>query len=398
VGSDRARPLLAVGFWLPGSGFARVLRHIAVGVADGFDVHVIGIGYHGPVARLGPATLHPSNPHGGDVFAAFGAAELAERLGARIVLLVNDLWMLHSYMRTLPSLRDRTRIVAYVPLDGRIVSDRLLSPLGSVDRFVVPTEFARRELSSAQSRVGMRPRVSVIPHAIDAGMFRPLAGGRPAARRQLFGGDPSWRQASFIVLNANRPLERKRIDLTIEGFALFARDKPPGVKLWLHHAHMDAAERAGIESRIACHRIADRVRLTERGAPPLSDTELGMVYNACDVGLNTAMGEGWGLVSFEHAATGGAQVVPASSACQELWDGAGELVPTEDAGVPRFSPLAMRVVSAAGVAASLERLYSDRRRLERMSQAARENAARPKYRPDAVGAEWRTLFDEVSAQ
>jgi glycosyltransferase involved in cell wall biosynthesis len=229
-------------------------------------------------------------------------------------------------------------------------------------------------------------------------MFRPLAGGRPAARRQLFGGDPSWRQASFIVLNANRPLERKRIDLTIEGFALFARDKPPGVKLWLHHAHMDAAERAGIESRIACHRIADRVRLTERGAPPLSDTELGMVYNACDVGLNTAMGEGWGLVSFEHAATGGAQVVPASSACQELWDGAGELVPTEDAGVPRFSPLAMRVVSAAGVAASLERLYSDRRRLERMSQAARENAARPQYRPDAVGAEWRTLFDEVSAQ
>jgi D-inositol-3-phosphate glycosyltransferase len=390
----RRRALVAVSSWLPGSGFARVVENIAAGVASRFDVHLIGIGYHGPVTPLRGATLHPSNPRGGDVFAAFGAAELAEALDASCVLLVNDLWMLHSYMRTLPRLQGRTKIVAYVPLDGRIVSDWLLEPLEPVDRFVAPTEFARRELSGALERLGRPGLVSRIPHAIDTGAFGPLPGGRGEARGLLFADDRGWREA-FIVLNANRPLERKRIDLTIEGFALFARGKPPGVKLWLHHAHMTADERGLIESLIVRHGVQERVRVSELGAPPLADEELNVVYNACEVGLNTAMGEGWGLVSFEHAATGAAQVVPDSSACSELWDGVAELVRTEDAGVPGFSPLAMREVSAAGVAAALERLYSDPDLLERRSSAARALATDRRFGADAVGAHWRALLEEL---
>ena len=42
----------------------------------------------------------------------------------------------------------------------------------------------------------------------------------------------------------------------------------------------------------------------------LSDADLNRLYNACAIGLNTSAGEGFGLVSFEHAATGAPQVVP----------------------------------------------------------------------------------------
>jgi len=50
----------------------------------------------------------------------------------------------------------------------------------------------------------------------------------------------------------------------------------------------------------------------------LDDRELNLLYNACDVGLNTASSEGWGMVSFEHAATGAAQIVPRSWVCGEV--------------------------------------------------------------------------------
>jgi glycosyltransferase involved in cell wall biosynthesis len=344
-----------------------VLREVLPRLAGTLDVHLLGIGYRGPARDFGGATLHPTNLRGGDVFAAFAAAELAEELDARIVLLLHDFWMLHPHARRLAG--EQATVVAYVPVDGCIVDARYLEPLAAVDRFVAYTEFGRREL---QRFVDVP--VDVIPHGVDTAVFRPL-GSRP-------GG--------FVVLNANRPNERKRIDLTISGFALFARGKPADVRLRLHHA-VDAAEHGDLIEQLG---IADRVDVTT-GA--LSDEELNLVYNSCAVGANTAMGEGWGLVSFEHAATGAAQVVPDSSACAELWAGSAEVVAAADTGVPGFSPLAMRTVSAEDVAAALERLYAEPEHLRELSDAAYGNATRPEYRWDAIGEQWRELVEEVLA-
>jgi glycosyltransferase involved in cell wall biosynthesis len=342
-----------------------VLREVLPRLAGTLDVHLLGIGYRGSMCGFGGATLHPTNLSGGDVFGAFAAAELAEELDARVVLLLHDFWMLHPHLRTLAG--GRATVVAYVPVDGRILDDRYLAPLAGVDRFVAYSEFGRRELERF-----VDVPVDVIPHGVDSVAFRPL-GSRPNG---------------FVVLNANRPNERKRIDLTIEGFALFARDKPPDVRLRLHHA-VGTFEHGALIERLG---IADRVEVT---TGTLSDEELNVVYNSCAVGVNTAMGEGWGLVSFEHAAAGAAQVVPDSSACAELWRGAAEIVPAEDTGVPPWSPLAMRTVSAEGVADALERLYADRRHLLALSAAARENAAR--YGWDAIGERWIELLGEVAA-
>ncbi len=384
-----------MGAWLPGSGFTRVLHNVLAGLASTHEVHLLGIGYRGPVAEIaGGVTLHPTNLHGGDVFGAFRAVELAREREVRLVLLLNDLWMLHGYMRTLPQLRRTAALVAYVPLDGRIVSTQVLEPLAAIHRFVASTEFGRRELAGGLERLGRPSEVAVIPHGTDASVFRPLPGGRADARRRLFAGEPEW-ERSFIVLNANRPHERKRIDLTLEGFARFAADKPSEVKLWLHHAHMDPEQRDAILALAASHGIADRLRVTELGAAPLSDAELNLVYNACEVGVNSAMGEGWGMVSFEHAATGAAQIVPDSSACAELWEGAAELVTARDTGVPRFSMLAMSTVSAEGIAGALERLYSDPARRRALAGAAYRNATQVSYGWGAISERWRRLLEEL---
>jgi D-inositol-3-phosphate glycosyltransferase len=394
---------VCVGTWRPGTGFTRVLEAIGRGLSDTFDVHWAGIGYAGPLTVRSGVTLHPTNERGGDVFAAAGAASLVADLDAPIVLILYDLWMLHVYGRTLPQLPRPPAVVAYVPLDGEIVdASRLLGPLGFVDRFVAYTRFGQeriersiRELVDAGADF-TASRVEVIPHGIDRATFFPLPGGRAEARQQLFADDPEWRDA-FIVLNANRPMERKRIDLTLDGFARFTRDKASGVKLWLHHAVMDAEEHARVQALVEGFGLTDRVRLSSPADGPVSDEDLNLVYNACDVGINTALGEGWGLVSFEHAATGAAQVVPDNSACTELWAGAAELIETSDTGVPGFTALAMRMPDADGVAAALERLCADETHLQEMSAAAYRNATQPRYSWDAIADQWRAVLANVIA-
>jgi glycosyltransferase involved in cell wall biosynthesis len=66
----------------------------------------------------------------------------------------------------------------------------------------------------------------------------------------------------------------------------------------------------------------------ENRIPGVSDEKLNIIYNASDVGINTSLGEGWGLVNWEQAATGKLQILPDSSAMHEIWQGSAKLIPT----------------------------------------------------------------------
>ena len=76
-----------------------------------------------------------------------------------------------------------------------------------------------RHLLAAAHYFGVEA-VNVIPHGVDTQVFFPL--NRQHARQALFPDRPELQDA-FIVLNANRNVLRKRVDLTIEGFASFAQ-------------------------------------------------------------------------------------------------------------------------------------------------------------------------------
>jgi parallel beta-helix repeat protein len=131
---------------------------------------------------------------------------------------------------------------------------------------------------------------------------------------------------AFIVLNANRNMPRKRIDLTMQGFALFAKDKPANVKLYLHMATEDTGWNVLILAKR--YEIFDRLIMTQADntRPAFSDEQLNLLYNACDVGITTVTGEAWGMVSFEHAATRAAQIVPRHTSLADLWAGAAEFI------------------------------------------------------------------------
>jgi D-inositol-3-phosphate glycosyltransferase len=406
-GTNPLPVLVAIAAWLPQSGFTRVLASVLSRLASKYDIHYIGMGYKGQPIHEDGFTVHPCNLRGGDVFGAYQGQEFARERRATAVLLLNDLWMLKNYMNALRPVREElgTRVVAYSPIDGRLPDPSLMAPFDAVDRFVTYTAFGQREMSAAVAQLteaGARfafDRIDVIAHGVDVEAFRPL-GSRRDVRRQLFAGRADARELEegFIVLNANRPVARKRVDLTIEGFARFARGKPGNVRLCLHHAILLPGERERIDGWIDAAGIRDRVILSADLARNgiTSDDRLNLIYNACDVGLTTTMGEGWGLVSVEHGATGAAQIVPRHSACEEIWEGAALLLDPIERGVPEeFSPLELAAVSAEHVAEALERLYRDVELRRTLSRAAFDVARRPAYSWDRIAQQFDALLREV---
>lgn len=397
--------LIAIGFNVAGTGLTRVMSSVMRRLADRHEIHFLGIGYSGEIVRDRDLTIYPTNPKGGDVFAAFQAKRLIEEIRPALILVMHDIWMFDYYLRLFGPYRDRLKIVACIPLDGRITNEEDAAPLAQADRIVAYTHFARAEFEGAFRRLREKradrdfPAVDVIPHGVDRDRFYPLpeleqasfaSRGRAQAKRRVFGDLPDAGE-SFVVLNASRPDKRKRVDLTVRGFAMFVAGKPANVRLCLHHAVMgDAAERELGPVIRECG-LGERLSVNPLGSQIVGDDELNLLYNACDVGINTAMGEGWGLVSFEHGAAGAAQIVPDHTACAELWRGRAELVPPARSYVPEFSPLEMGEVSPEGVAQALEALYRDPGRRQELARAAVSVAQNPAYSWDVVTRQ----FDEL---
>jgi D-inositol-3-phosphate glycosyltransferase len=398
--------LIAIGYNIAGTGLTRVMHSIMRRLADRHEIHYLGIGYSGDVVHDRGLTLYPTNPKGGDVFAAFQAIRLIDEIQPSLIFILHDIWVFEYYLHLFGPFRDRLRIAAYIPLDGRITNAPDAAPLEHADRVIAYTEFGRAQFEGAFRRLGEQdasrhfPAVDIIPHGVDRDRFFPFpeltqssfaSEGRAAAKRRVFG----WPDAgeSFVVLNASRPDKRKRVDLTVKGFAQFAADKPANVRLCLHHAIMDEASERDLRSLIQQCGIADRVTLNPLGNGVAADDDLNLLYNACDVGINTSMGEGWGLVTIEHGATGAPQVVPDHTACAELWgEGRGELIPPVRSYVPEFSVLEMGEVSPDGVARALESLYQNPARRQALGAAAVAFARNPAHSWDVITRQFDDLF------
>jgi hypothetical protein len=71
--------------------------------------------------------------------------------------------------------------------------------------------------------------------------------------------------------------------------------------------YLNELEKHGLEAPMYGTRL-----LTIDTTPPstyYNDDTINQLYNACDIGINTANGEGFGLCQLEHLATGAPQVV-----------------------------------------------------------------------------------------
>ena len=372
------------------TGFTRVGYEIAKSLHTEFDLHQIGINYFGNEQHL-PWSIYPAQVE--SMALEDRIAAITSLVQPDIIILLNDPWVVSKQTQNLKTHNYEGKIIGYCPVDGAPLPVSCATGLGQLDLLIAYTAFGQQafvELFKPEKIDS--PALTVIPHGVDSNVFDRLIpddpqASRQAAKAQIFPSEPKFLD-SFVVLNGNRNQPRKRVDITMRAFAEFAEDKPDNVLLYLHMARTDfgwdvvaLAERFGITDRLI-------MSTNDNQMPHLSEKDLNLMYNACDVGLNTSCAEGWGLVSFEHAATGAVQVLPKTETQEELWGGIAELVPPSMTTTAIGQVADWHLVSPNDVAQVLERLYQNSKQTSRLADRCRDHARQKKFNWQRIGKSW----------
>ena len=158
---------------------------------------------------------------------------------------------------------------------------------------------------------GINRPIDVITHGFDKEKFFPVP--KELVRKQM--NIPMDR---FIFLSLNRNQPRKRYDILIMAFVELVC-KYPTKPIYLLCV-CDKGEKGGWDlfglykrelmlRNIPMEQFGDRLMVSSTDMS-FRDEDINMFYNAANVGINTADGEGWGLCNFEQMGVGVPQVVP----------------------------------------------------------------------------------------
>jgi D-inositol-3-phosphate glycosyltransferase len=378
------------------TGFSRVTENVISRLKDDFEIVVLGNNWWGdPTPLQEEYKMYPSsNRHQTAPFGEQRIREIVEREQPDVVFTINDMWIINEQYRQIQDLhkQGKFKFVGYAPMDSYGWIGCLDETANDWDAIISYTEFGAHEFVKG----GIYKPIAVIPHGVTPGQFYPM--DRNECRRKL-----GLKEDIFIVFNGNRNQFRKRQDITIKAFAKFAVNKPEA-QLYLHMGLKDQGwDLMGVFAREMSKVGLDpngRIIMTTQsdGPPNVSVEMLNTIYNACDVGVNTCKGEGWGLVNFEHAACGVAQVVPDHTSCKEIFDGYGELIRCDHVDVDTNYAREMPCPSSDHLAEILDYLYQDQSVREWVGTRCRQRVMDTQFSWDTVASQFGGIFEEVLSQ
>jgi D-inositol-3-phosphate glycosyltransferase len=300
------------------TGFGRVAEYLLPALAEEHELHVMATNWHGdPSPMQEYCQLYPAMAYGSDPFGSHRIADLVQKIKPDLVWVTNDIWVALQLWEKVKPLKEQIdfKWFVYTPIDSYGLFPELTGPLMEWDGIATYTEFAKKELEI----MGYTKPIRIIGHGTDFTKFFPM--DKQECRKAL--GVP---EDVFIVFNGNRNQPRKRIDLTIKSFIKFAKDRDDA-RLWLNMGSKDMGwDIVPLFKRVARDEGYDAAGKLILTSPHFSTDnclpieQLNQVYNACDIGINTCIGEGWGLVNSEHGATGVMQLVPDHTSLAEIFD------------------------------------------------------------------------------
>lgn len=239
-----------------------------------------------------------------------------DMVGPDVVMIYNDPLIIHRFIESMKHDRASSTYKLWIYVDQ--VYEGIAQPLMDsirthADRVYAFTDIWKQHLL----KYGQYEDVRVLEHAVDPTMFTNL----PADVRASVRTNLNIPQDAVVFLNANRNSQRKRLDLTIQGFAtLVARNPEKPYYLMIvtnanpqSGAYYDIPRIFSREVQKFSHlppQIATRLVLVDT-APPnvIGDDGINQIYNVADIGINTSDGEGFGLCQLEHMFTGAPQIV-----------------------------------------------------------------------------------------
>jgi len=374
------------------TGFGRVASQLLPRLAEKHDVHVLAVNYWGDYnEEARKYKVYPAGIHGNDPFGGHRIASIVKQIKPDLIWSTNDLWINIGLWNHIKDLRDELdfKFYSYCPIDSYGIFPETMPPTNDWDGFGVYTEFGAEEVKKA----GYQGEVDIIPHGVDTSQFFPL--DKLECRKKL--GVP---EDVFIVFNGNRNQPRKRIDLTIKAFIRFAKDKP-NARLWMNMGQKDMGwDLIPLFKRVARDEGYDATGKLILTSPNfdvnncLTIEQLNQVYAASDVGINTCIGEGWGLVNFEHAAAMRAQVVPDHTSLREIFDGVRR-IDIESWEVDRNYGLDRGVPSVDDAASLLQRYYEDRELMDYDAEWCYNRVTAPEFDWDNIGNKMMKIVNRL---
>jgi len=380
------------------TGFSRVSHSILNNLSlSKYNIVGVGVNYYGDPHPY-PYPIFPAHL-GGDIYGMNRIKSLVRTHNFDIIFILNDIWVINEYLKTIKEAYGKNpipKIVVYFPVDAERHFPIWYSNMDMVTKAVTYTEFAKTVATIARPDLSLE----IIPHGVDTKVFSKIFKSRDEAKNVLFekvGIQELREPGTFIFLNANRNQPRKRLEITLEAFKLFSEGKNDTF-IYMHCGNTDAnhinvellAHTLGLKNKI----IVSGNNIT--GIQRFPEDKLNLIYNATDVGINTGLGEGWGLPNMEHAVTGAPQIVPAHSACKELYLDCGLLVEPYTTFMLDGGAMTLgKLVKAEDVAEAMQKLYVDRDLYKELSRKSIEKFSSRRYSWSEIANTWDKLFTEV---
>jgi len=375
------------------TGFSKVTHSIIKFLSpEEYDLRVIGVNYKGDPNPYS----YPIFPAGlmRDAYGVNRIASLVELWTPDIIFILNDVWIVRTYLKEIKRLyegKTLPKIVVYTPVDSEDHSPSWYKDFDVVSQLVTYTQFGKNVIEKAAPLLD----VQVIQHGVDHEDFFKFQGvSKRVIKQQIFPDREDFLD-SFVVLNANRNQPRKRLDITLTGFAEFVKGKPENIKIYMHCGRID--------QHIDILEFSDRLNLGERllvtntknGAQTVPVALINLIYNCCEVGINTGIGEGWGLPNFEHASIGMPQVVAGHSALKELYSDCGVIVRPRYSWTQDNIMTKGKVVTPEDVATALDKIYNNRTLYDTLSKKSFEKFNAPEYDWSNISLIWDKLFKSL---
>jgi D-inositol-3-phosphate glycosyltransferase len=373
----RKRKLLWVGDIVCHTGFARVTENILSGLRENWDIKVVGINYPGDPHDL-PYPIWPAR-NGGDIWGIGECAAVIDRERPDAICILQDPWIVSRFATEIN--RGPIPMAAYMPVDANNQNPDVCQRLNNLDLAIFYTRFGEVECRMA----GYKGESAIIPHGVNTEIYRPICKKEARSRMEV----DNLPENAFIFGNVNRNSPRKRLDLSIEAFARWLRqragaaDRIEDAYLYLHCSNHDTA---GIYAMQLANYWGVSRRLImpdQRLVTPyegLPEHQMPLVYSSFDVQISTTLGEGWGLSQIEGAACSIPQIVPQFAALGEWMAAAAWQVPCSGRVTHPVINTIGAVPDVGEMVRALDLFYRRPDVREKYSQLALACAQKPEFR------------------
>ena len=365
--------VLWIGDAVVQSGFSVVTHSICNELADKCDLVVFGVRYDGRIRHDCNYYIYPGQ-RGGDMYSFDFAAQVALQENPDLIVVFNDDHIVNNYIDSIRSVIDRfdtkARVVPLFPINLLPVNRdiMLFFTTKGVDSIMTYTNFSKQKIREINPSLN----ITTVYHGVDSGMYFPIDNVK-----KQFG-----LKNDFIVGNINSNTYRKRLDLFLEGFAKFAKNKSDA-KCLVHANNTDTAYDLMLLARN--FGVEDKVILSSAN---LTVDKMNVLYNIMDVNVNTSIGEGFGLSLVEGAACGVPILCAEHGNLKDIWGKNADYIKIERSEYLAGTKCIGDVISTDDFAEKLNKFYEDRSYLGERRENILEASKDVKF-------QWATVADKV---